>query len=1172
MRRKWALLLAATGVLTVAAAAIGPDALALVALVVGICAVLVGLRIARQLPAGERHPWHLFAAGGGLCLAAGSIEVLYGTGADPRPSVSPADLVFAVGYICIIVGVVTLGRLRSAEPDRNGLVDGLIVAVALGTVVWAWLFAPQMRDATVSLLDRSAFAGFSVLTLVLITVTVRLAVGPGARTVSYYLLAVSVACIFATDLASFSETVGSGQAGLSLLFAPFTYAFFAAAALHPSMPRLTEAPTEPALGLRWRRVALLGTGLLMAPAILAWQIARGTPADLPVVLTGSVILSLLVLTRLSLLVRANHDQTMLEQELREASSRLVAATTREDMCRIARAAVERLAAAPTGVDVVVMIRQDDGSFRSDTATSRSEGLAARPAEPWDVPSRVLEPLLERRTVNTSWHPSSGSSGDRGERWLLVTPLVSQNELRGAIVMKTSTPVTATIRRAIESLTSTVSLALESAALSDTLHRARSERRFRTLVEHASDVIMVVDDQHRISFVSPACQRLLGRSEVELLDSDPLDHVHPDDLVLARSLLARPSTGTVQVEANEIRMRHGDGGYRWFEALARDLRDEPEIGGVVLDYREINDRKNAELQLFRSEARFRALVQNVTDVVAIVDDQLRFTYVSPAVTPLLGFRAEELIGTRAMDLLAPHEQDAARAQYTQMFDPEVMGAPPAPAALEVRLRNKAGEWRTIDITVSDLRTNAAVGGIVLNIRDVTLRKALEHDLQYQSLHDALTGLPNRTEFTALVHEWVELNDGQASSRVLFIDLDDFKTINDSLGHAVGDELLIMVAQRLSLALPPDAFPARLGGDEFGVLVKAADEVSPVALAQRLLEQVREPFWVDGREIVVTASIGIAAINEGAATAEVVLRNADMAMYLAKERGKDRVELFEEQMHTSAFERLELKADLARGIESGQLRLVYQPIVSIQTGRITGVEALVRWDHPERGRLSPDAFIPLAEDTGLIVPLGQWVLEEACQQLRTWQLSLPASATVSMSINLSVRQLERESIVEEVASVIDRFGLDANTVTLEITETMIMSDTDMSRRRLAALQEVGVQLAIDDFGTGYSSLGYVEQFPVDVLKIDRSFVDGLGVRPATAVLQGIIELAQRLGVHVVAEGIERREQLEALQALGCDLGQGYFFSGPVEANALGDLLAASLVNGRRFLFNPSGPTLN
>ena len=679
--------------------------------------------------------------------------------------------------------------------------------------------------------------------------------------------------------------------------------------------------------------------------------------------------------------------------------------------------------------------------------------------------------------------------------------------------------------------------------------------------------MVVDDERRITFVSAASQRLLGLSEDELMHTDPFALLHDEDRPMTEATIDR--RGPIDfIEPLEVRVLHADGAYRWFEVIARDLRDDEDIAGIVINCREISDRKDAELQLFRSEARFRALVQGVSDVVAIIDGQGRFTFVSPAVTPMLGFRPEELVGSRWTDLISAEELEAVMAQQPGLVANNPSALPPQ--SLEVRLRAAAGDWHTVDVTITDLRDEAAVAGIVLNARDVTLRKELEHNLRHQALHDALTGLANRTMFAELVNESVMRGTGVAG--VLFIDLDDFKTVNDSLGHAVGDELLIGVAERLGQILPSDAVPARLGGDEFAVLVDdSGDEVGPVGLALRLLNDLRRPFRINGREIVITASIGIAAVNDRATSAEVVLRNADMAMYLAKEKGKDRVELFEEQMHASAFERLELKADLARGIEAGQLRLVYQPIVSLQTGRITGVEALVRWDHPQRGRLSPDAFIPLAEDTGLIVPLGQWVMEEACQQLRAWQLSLPTSATVSMSINLSVRQLERETIVDEVSAVVARFGLDPSTITLEITETMVMADADLSMRRLADLQQVGVQLAVDDFGTGYSSLGYMEQFPVDILKIDRSFVDGLGVRQATPVLQSIIELAQRLGVHIVAEGIERREQLEALQQLGCDLGQGYFFSGPVEANQLGDLLAASLIDGRRFLFQQGGSGL-
>jgi len=1169
--RGWKLFLGAGLSLAVLGIVLGPAWRPAIALASG-CAGLGAMSVyVLRNRTSVNGPWKWILVGGALGLMAGVVRAIHSAVLDREVFPSLGEPLWVAGYLCLIIGLTGLRRLRTTESDPDGLVDGLIVASLLGLVSWAFVLSPYVRDSSIDPAGRLVNSGFSLLTVLAVVATVRLAVGPGARTTSYYLLACAIAVFFAADVAATLETAGLGYDWAPLL-SPFMSSCMGAAALHPSMPLLTQQPAEPIIALRWRRVVLLGAALLMAPAILAWQLTHGTSADLPVVITGSVVLSLLVLTRLSLLVRANHRQTVLELELRQASSRLVAATTREDMSRIARATVERLAAVPRDMNVAVMIRQADGSFVPDAATRRSAGDEPEQPAMWDMPAVVLAPLLQRRTINTSWYPAPSGSTSRGSRWLLVNPLVSQNELRGAVVVTTRKPLAVAVRRAIESLTTTVSLALESAALSENLHLARSERRFRTLVEHASDIVLVVDDHQRISFVSPACQRLLGHSEAALLGTDPLDHVHSDDLVLLRSMLASPTAGLVKLSSLEIRIRHGDGGYRWFEASARDLRDEPDIGGVVLDYREINDRKNAELRLFHSEARFRALVQNVSDVVAIIDDRLRFTYVSRAVTPMLGFRPEDLIGTRATDLLAAPEQEEVRTQFMQLSTPAGTSAPVALGALEIRLRNAAGEWRTIDMTITDLRLNAAVGGIVLNIRDVTQRKALEHDLRHQAQHDALTGLPNRTKFTALVHESVEGHESKLPAGVLFIDLDDFKTVNDSLGHAVGDELLIKVAERLSLGLPTQAMPARLGGDEFGVLVTEDEgEAGPVRLAMYLINHLRRPFRVDGRDIAITASIGIAAINDRTPTAEIVLRNADMAMYLAKERGKDRVELFEEQMHASAFERLELKADLARGIESGQLRLVYQPIVSIQTGRITGVEALVRWDHPERGRLSPDAFIPLAEDTGLIVPLGQWVLEEACQQLRTWQLSLPTSATVSMSINLSVRQLERESIVDEVATVIDHFGLDPSTVTLEITETMIMGDTDMSSRRLAALQDVGVQLAIDDFGTGYSSLGYMEQFPIDVLKIDRSFVDGLGVRPATPVLQAIIELAQRLGVHVVAEGIERREQLEALQQLGCDLGQGYFFSGPVEADQLGDLLAASLVDGRRFLFNQGGPAL-
>jgi predicted signal transduction protein with EAL and GGDEF domain len=387
--------------------------------------------------------------------------------------------------------------------------------------------------------------------------------------------------------------------------------------------------------------------------------------------------------------------------------------------------------------------------------------------------------------------------------------------------------------------------------------------------------------------------------------------------------------------------------------------------------------------------------------------------------------------------------------------------------------------------------------------------------------------------------------------------------------VGDQILQEVARRLTTNLSSSNLAARLGGDEFAVLViEDEDEGGALTVANQVIDLVAQPFFIQGREIRATCSVGIALGSDGDGDAnvgaELLLRSADVAMYLAKDRGKNRAAVFEDHLHASVFERLELKADLARAIDDGQLRCHYQPIVSLQTGRITGVEALVRWDHPVRGLLTPDVFIPLAEDTGLIVPLGAWVLTEACQQLRTWQLRLAAGSMLTMSINLSVHQLAHEHIVRDVQRAIEGASLDPSTVTMEITETTLMHDTEVTRSRLAQLRELGVSLAVDDFGTGYSSLQYVQRFPIDIIKIDRSFVSGLGTNPGEgAVVQSMIELSQRLGVHTVAEGIDRAEQVTLLQSLGADLGQGYLFSRPVPAVEIDALLAASPHENPRLL---------
>jgi len=388
-------------------------------------------------------------------------------------------------------------------------------------------------------------------------------------------------------------------------------------------------------------------------------------------------------------------------------------------------------------------------------------------------------------------------------------------------------------------------------------------------------------------------------------------------------------------------------------------------------------------------------------------------------------------------------------------------------------------------------------------------------------------------------------------VLFVDLDDFKTINDSLGHNGGDEVLVAVAGRLRECLRPGDTFARFGGDEFAILGEDTSLSNATSVAYRIVDALGEPFSIGGREVMIHASVGIEFAEAQGTRTDELLRNADVAMYVAKGKGKARYQLFEPSMHTAALRRLEIKADLRRAVEKDEFVLHYQPIVSLNGGALLGMEALVRWNHPERGLLPPLDFISVAEQTGLITPLGRWVLREACRQATKWPLSNPS---ISLSVNVSTTQFQQPGLVEDVANALWDSGLDPSILTLEITESVLVHDTDAVIEKLHRLKDFGVKVAIDDFGTGYSSLGYLKRFPIDILKIDKSFIDGVGNgAEEAAIAQAIIKLGESLGLEVVAEGIELPEQIDALQLLRCERGQGFFFSGPVDAETMGGLLA-------------------
>jgi diguanylate cyclase (GGDEF)-like protein/PAS domain S-box-containing protein len=568
---------------------------------------------------------------------------------------------------------------------------------------------------------------------------------------------------------------------------------------------------------------------------------------------------------------------------------------------------------------------------------------------------------------------------------------------------------------------------------------------------------------------------------------------------------------------------------------------------------------------RSEKRVRALVEHASDAISVIGRDLSISWQSSSIERMLGHESQGLIGRRLTELV--HPEDAPRMERQLAAGMRRPGT----VTFGARFRHAEGDWRHLETIAENRLADPAVGGVVLSARDVTGRKAFEDELRHQAFHDALTGLANRALFEdRLAHALSGARRRGRAVGVLFLDLDDFKTINDSLGHASGDDLLRAVALRISAVLRSVDTAARMGGDEFAVLVEAMDDDNEAeVIAGRIFEELRPAFRIRGRDLTVTASAGL-AMSDGALGLDELLRNADTAMYAAKERGKGTLQVFEQGMHRRVLERLELTGQLRRALEHGEFRLAYQPIVELESGRIVGTEALVRWAHPRRGVLAPGAFIALAEETGLIVPIGNWVLQSACAQAGRWHRALPGGPPIHVNVNVSTRQLYESGFPEIVAEALRSSGLDPRGLILEITESLLADDSDALIRRLENLKALGVRLAVDDFGTGYSALSRLRRFPIDILKIDRSFISGIGRDAGKAQLvRGIVNLGESLNLEVVAEGIEEHEEAGELRAMSLRFGQGYLFSRPVDGEKMWTLLRdrASLRAMQRVVSEPN-----
>lgn len=568
------------------------------------------------------------------------------------------------------------------------------------------------------------------------------------------------------------------------------------------------------------------------------------------------------------------------------------------------------------------------------------------------------------------------------------------------------------------------------------------------------------------------------------------------------------------------------------------------------------------RLTERETMFQLITENAADMIAVVDVNGNRLYNSPSYKTILGYSPDELLGSWAFEQIHPDDRKRVLAAARES------SCTASGQRLEYRFRHRDGSWRVLESTASAIRNaRGEVEKFVVVNRDITDRKQVEQKLQHNALHDSLTDLPNRILFLDSLQRAFDRarNNPHYQFAVLFVDIDGFKTFNDSMGHDVGDQLIIKIARRLTVSLrfddtvsrPTPAQPggpsagndvlARLGGDEFTILLSGIGHPSDaLRVATRIQHDFSVPIEINGQEVFTSASIGIALSVTPHDSAADMLRDADIAMCRAKARGKARSEIFDAEMHASAVKRLRLETDLHRALERKELEVYYQPIVRLRDRHIVGFEALVRWNHPEDGFLLPDSFIPLAEETGLIASINKWVLRKSCNTVQQWNFQHPTESPLTISVNVSARQLTRQSLVKEVETVLRDTDLSPHNLHLEITESVAMSDPQSAMLILSHLRGLGVRISIDDFGTGHSSLSRLRQFPADVLKVDRSFVARIGnaSNEDCEVVGLIIGLAQSLRLRVVAEGIETREQLDCLLELGCEFGQGYFFARPTD----------------------------